>query len=140
MVCKHGVHTQSCPTHCNPVDCSPPGSSVHGTLQARILEIVAISLPGDLPDPGTEPLSLSPPALAGRSFTKWATRIRLQSVLTNTSLQNKVLSQQLLAEPQPPSPSGPGGARMLQDLEASLTPGTPRQAFHQKTPSLCSAC
>ena len=29
---------QSCPTLCNPMDCSPPGSSVHGILQARILE------------------------------------------------------------------------------------------------------
>ena len=35
--------TQSCPTLCDPVDCSPPGSSVHGILQARILELVAIS-------------------------------------------------------------------------------------------------
>ena len=35
--------TQSCPTLCDPVDCSPPGSSVHGILQARILEWVAIS-------------------------------------------------------------------------------------------------
>ena len=34
--------TQSCPTLCDPVDCSPPGSSVHGSLQARILEWVAI--------------------------------------------------------------------------------------------------
>ena len=33
----------SCPTLCDPVDCSPPGSSVHGILQARILEWVAIS-------------------------------------------------------------------------------------------------
>ena len=32
------VVTRSCPTLCNPVDCSPPGSSVHGILQARILE------------------------------------------------------------------------------------------------------
>ena len=32
---------QSCPTLCDPVDCSPPGSSVHGILQARILECVA---------------------------------------------------------------------------------------------------
>ena len=36
--------TQSCPTLCNPVDCSPPGSSIHGILQARILEWVAISM------------------------------------------------------------------------------------------------
>ena len=35
--------TQSCPTLCGPVDCNPPGSSVHGILQARILEWVAIS-------------------------------------------------------------------------------------------------
>ena len=34
---------QLCPTLCDPVDCSPPGSSVHGILQARILEWVAIS-------------------------------------------------------------------------------------------------
>ena len=34
---------QSCPTLCNPMDCSPPGSSVHGILHARLLEWVAIS-------------------------------------------------------------------------------------------------
>ena len=34
---------QSCPALCDPMDCSPPGSSVHGILQARILEGVAIS-------------------------------------------------------------------------------------------------
>ena len=35
--------TQSCPTLCDPMDCNRPGSSVHGILQARILEWVAIS-------------------------------------------------------------------------------------------------
>ena len=34
--------TQSCLTLCDPMDCSPPGSSVHGILQARILVWVAI--------------------------------------------------------------------------------------------------
>ena len=34
---------QSCPTLCDPMDCSPPGSSVHGILQARGLEWVAIA-------------------------------------------------------------------------------------------------
>ena len=33
---------QSCPTLCNPMDCSPPGSSAHGILQARILEWVSM--------------------------------------------------------------------------------------------------
>ena len=36
--------TQSCLTLCDPMNCSPPGSSVHGISQARILEWVAISL------------------------------------------------------------------------------------------------
>ena len=48
---------QSCPPLCDPVDFSPPGSSVHGILQARILEWAAISFSGDLPDPGIQPLS-----------------------------------------------------------------------------------
>ena len=48
------------------MDCSPPGSSVHGLLQARILEGVAISFPGDLSAPGIK--SASSP-LAGRFFT-----------------------------------------------------------------------
>ena len=34
---------QSCPTRCNPMDCSLPGSSVPGVFQARVLEWVAIS-------------------------------------------------------------------------------------------------
>ena len=39
------------------MDCSLPGSSVHGIFQARVLEWVAISFPGNLPDPGIEPRS-----------------------------------------------------------------------------------
>ena len=37
--------------------CSPPGSSVHGPFQTRILEWVAISFSGDLPNPGIKPMS-----------------------------------------------------------------------------------
>ena len=51
---------------------SPPGSSVHGILQARILEWVAMEdppPPGDLPDPGIKPTSFTSPALAGGFFT-----------------------------------------------------------------------
>ena len=46
---------QPCPTLCNPMDCSPPGSSVHGISQAKILEGVAFPSPGYLPDPVIEP-------------------------------------------------------------------------------------
>ena len=42
-VCVRAKLLQSCLTLCNPVDCSPPSSSVHGILQARTLEWVAIS-------------------------------------------------------------------------------------------------
>ena len=56
------VLNQSCPVLCDPLDCSPPSLSVHGILQARILECVAIFLlQGNLPDPGikaTSPVSL----------------------------------------------------------------------------------
>ena len=64
---------QSCLTLCNPSDCSPPGSSVHGILQARILEWIATPSSGDLPDPGIEPETLMSSALAGRLFTTRAT-------------------------------------------------------------------
>ena len=37
------------------MDCSPPGSSVHGIIQARILEWVPLPSPGDPSDPGIEP-------------------------------------------------------------------------------------
>ena len=57
--------TQSCLTLCDPVDCSPPGSSVHRILQARVLEWVAIPFSRDLPNPGIEPGS---PALQADSL------------------------------------------------------------------------
>ena len=52
--------SQSCRTLCNSTDCSPPGSSVHGISQARILEwILPLKFPpsGRLPNPGIEPTS-----------------------------------------------------------------------------------
>ena len=50
----------------DPVDCSLPGSSVHGISQARILDWVTVSFPGDLPNPGLE---LTSPELTGGFFT-----------------------------------------------------------------------
>ena len=55
---------QSCLTLCDPVDCSPPNSSVHGILQAR--SGLPFPSPGDLPDPGMEPRS---PALQADALT-----------------------------------------------------------------------
>ena len=62
---------QSCPTLCDPMDCSLTGSSVHGIFQARVLEWVAISFSrGSSPPRNRTPVS----RIAGRCFTVWATR------------------------------------------------------------------
>ena len=53
-VCVCVLITQLCLTLCDPMDCSPPGSSVYGILQARILDRVDIPF-SNLPDPGIEP-------------------------------------------------------------------------------------
>ena len=64
--------TQSCPTLCDPVDCSPPGSSVHGILQTRILERVewvAISFSRQSPPPRDRTRVSYVSCTAGRFFT-----------------------------------------------------------------------
>ena len=58
---------------CDPMDYSLPGSSVHGILQARILEWLLCPPPGGHPEPGIEPVSLKSPVLAGGFFTTSAT-------------------------------------------------------------------
>ena len=53
---KESEVAQLCPTLCNPMDCSLPGSSLHGVLQARILEWVCHFLPqGIFPTQGSNP-------------------------------------------------------------------------------------
>ena len=47
--------SQSCPTLCDPMDCTLPDFSVHRIVQGRILEWVSFPPPGDLPDPGIQP-------------------------------------------------------------------------------------
>ena len=49
----------------DPMDCSPPGSSVHGLSRQEHWSGLPSPSPGDLPDPGVEPGSVSSPALAG---------------------------------------------------------------------------
>ena len=51
----HMLVAQLCLTLWNPMDCRPPGSSVHGILQATTLEWVAMPFSRDLPNPGMEP-------------------------------------------------------------------------------------
>ena len=63
--CMHAQSLQSCLILCNPMDCTLPGSSVHGIFQARILEWVAIPVFRGSSHPGIEPRS---PALQADSL------------------------------------------------------------------------
>ena len=63
--CCYYLVAKSCRTLCDPMDFSPPGSSVHGISQVRILASVAISFSRDPPNPGIQRAS---PALAGGLF------------------------------------------------------------------------
>ena len=62
---------QSCPTLLDPMDCSPPGSSVHGILQARTLEWVAMPSSRGSSQPKDQ---TQVSQIAGGFFTIWATR------------------------------------------------------------------
>ena len=48
---------KSCPTFCDPIDCSQPGSSAHGTSRQQYWNRLLFPPPGDLPNPGIEPMS-----------------------------------------------------------------------------------
>ena len=68
---------QSCPTFCDPMNCSLPGSFVHGILQARILEWVTISFSRWSSQPRDQ---TQVSHIAGTCFNLWATREALISV------------------------------------------------------------
>ena len=69
MVFLKVLVAQLCFTLCNPMDCSPPGSSVHGILKARILEWIVMPSSRGPSWPRVEFPSLKSPALAGVFFT-----------------------------------------------------------------------
>ena len=62
---------QSCPTLCDPIDCSIPGSSVHGIFQAVVLEWIAISFSSGSSQPRAQ---TQVSCIVDRRFTIWATK------------------------------------------------------------------
>ena len=68
---------QSCPTLCNPIDCSLPGFSIHGVFQARVLEWVAFSFSRGSSWPRDQ---TQVSCIVGRRFTLWATREALSFI------------------------------------------------------------
>ena len=77
MRCAMCVLIQLCPTLCDPLDCSPPGSSVHGIFQARILEWVAISFRGSSWPRHQTCVSL----ITGGFFICWAIREMMRELI-----------------------------------------------------------
>ena len=63
------ARAQSCPTLCNPMDCSLPGFSSMGFSRQESWSGLPFPSPGDCTDPGIKPVSLMSPAFAGRFFT-----------------------------------------------------------------------
>ena len=95
------------------MDCSPPGFSTHGIIQARILKWVPFPTPGDLSDPGIGPVSLVSPALAGGFLTTLVPPGTLSDSLKsviNMSCQNSrfhscyIFPFPTLSSPSPPPP------------------------------------
>ena len=80
-VCVCARVSQSCPTLCDPMDCSPPHSSIQGILQARILEWVAIPFSKGSSQPRDRTWVS---CIAGRFFTVWAPR---EAHTSNTAFQ-----------------------------------------------------
>ena len=79
IIVESGV-VQSCPTLCDPVDCSPPGSSVHGIFQAVVLEWAAISFSRGSSWPRDQ---TQVSHIVDRCFTIWATRENYHRWLKN---------------------------------------------------------
>ena len=80
--------TQSCPTLCDPMDCSLPGSSVCGIFQAIVLEWVAISFPRGSSQP-RDRTRVS--CIVDRRFIIWATREVYYNVTTIERTNNVII-------------------------------------------------
>ena len=86
--------TQSCPTLCDAMDCSLPGSSVHGTFQAKVLEWVAISLSRGSSQP-RDRIQVS--LIVGRRFTVLSLFLKEMNIYVHKkNIQKKVHSGTLL--------------------------------------------
>ena len=117
----------SCLTLCDPMDCSPPGSSVHGISQARILEWVAISFSRGSSRPRNR---TQVSCIAGIFFTVWATRESPKVKGIDLLLLSHFGCVQLCAtrDGSPPGSPVPGilQARILEWVTISFSRGSSR--------------
>ena len=90
--------SQSCPTLSDPMDCSPPGTSVHGSLQARILEWVAMPSSRGSSQPRDQ-TQIS--RTAGKFFTVWATKEAHKRCSSQVFIVSNLLNHFVLLQVQP---------------------------------------
>ena len=96
LICWYCLVTKSCQTLCDPMDCSLPGSYVHGISHARILEWVAISFSRVSPQPK---LWTQVSYIAGKFCTIWATREALINFIHNNNFRFNFWLIQILKGP-----------------------------------------
>ena len=96
-LCMYAKSPQSCLTLCEPMDCSPPGSSVHGIVQARMLERVAMPSSRGSSQPRIEPTS---PAALALQVSSLLLSLRGSPYFTQNSVYKLMLPSQFV----PPSP------------------------------------
>ena len=113
---------QSCPTLCNPMDCSLPGSSVQGIFQAIVLEWIAISFSSGFSLPRVRTRVA---CIVDRHFTVWATREVLKS---ESEFAQSCLTLCNSVDCSPPGPSIHGilQARILEWVAISFSRGSSR--------------
>ena len=84
-LCHVCMRAQSCPTLCDPMDSSPPCSSVHEFSRQEYWSGLPYPSPGDFANPRIKPVCLASSALAGGLFTNWATREALEVLKSSKS-------------------------------------------------------
>ena len=97
----HAKWLQSFLTVCDPVDCSPPGSSLHRDSPGKNTGVVLVAMPsfrGIFPDPGAKPMDLMSPASAGGFFT---TSTTLECVYSLSHPNNQGLLGKIREEETP---------------------------------------
>ena len=117
-VCMCAKLLKLCPTLCDPMDCNPPGSSVHGIFQQEYWSGLPCPAPGDLPNPRIEPTSLTSPALASGFFTT--------STTWEAQIQKQVQEKNYTPTPQPQSSL----------ISPGTSPTSPQYGSTEQFPSL----
>ena len=103
--CMCAKSLQLCQIMCDPLDCSPPGSSVYGISRQEHWSGLPCHPPGDCPSPGIEPASLMSRALTGRFLTPSSTWSWIQSIQFSRSVVSDSLRCHELQHSRPPCPS-----------------------------------